>query len=103
MNLNEVESIHKEMLAAKKKFFNALDEYEKENGKAVVGSIIKSKCCNYRNRKFKVFEVVPAMSRFTDAFDVRTYYRAKILDGKGNEVHGKVVRFDKSDFDVIER
>lgn len=103
MDIETLKSLHSTMISAKKYFFTGLDEYEKEHGKAIVGSIIKSTCSNYRNRKFKVFDVCPAISGFTDELKIVTYYRAKLLDGKGNEIHGSVAKFDHSDFDVINR
>ena len=103
LDIEALKALHSTMISAKKYFFEGLDEYEKKHGKAIVGSIIKSTCSRYRNRKFKVFEVCPAISGFTDGLEIRTYYRAKLLDGKGNEIHATVVKFTPSEFDVIER
>lgn len=103
MDLETLQALHSTMISAKKYFFDGLTEYEKEHGKAIKGSIIKSTCSTHMNRKFKVFEVVPSVSGFTENLKIMTYYRAKLLNGKGEEMHGNVVKFDPSDFDVITR
>lgn len=103
MDFEKLKNLHEKMNSSKKEFFDAFKDYEQEHGKAIAGSIIKSTCSKRRNRKLKVFEVVPALSSFSDSLEIRTYYRAKLLDGKGNEIHGELIQLNGSDFEVIKR
>lgn len=102
-SIKNLELLHQAMKDAKKVFFDELKKHHELYGKANVGSIIKSTGCSFTGRKFVVTDFDVGVSSFSSDMDIRCNYTANLLDGKGNKVAHKIVRFSERDFDLISR